>query len=155
MKELTERQQLLMTKAVDGELTGPEAAELDRLLAADPELQHELKSLQSIKEATMELKFKKPPEETWDRYWAGVYARMERGFAWLLLTFGATLLAGYAIHQWMTKVIIDGLLKDADVPLYVTIGVAAASLGLAVLFVSILREQLISRKSDKYRKVVR
>lgn len=155
MKELTENEHTLLTKAVDGDLTQKESRELQKLLAAHPELQNELASMKSLKETTMSMKFKQPPEETWDRYWAGVYARMERGFAWLLLTIGATLLAGYAIHQWAVAVIINGFFKDTDAPLYVTIGLAAVSFGLAVLFVSVLREQLISRKSDKYRKVIR
>ncbi|MBX2992333.1 MAG: hypothetical protein KF749_14375 [Bacteroidetes bacterium] len=155
MKELTEYEHTLLAKAVDGDLTRKENNELQKLLAAHPALQKELTTMKRLKEMTMEMEFKKPPEETWDRYWAGVYARMERGFAWLLITVGATLLAGFAIHQWMVKVLINGLLRDTDVPLYVTIGVAAASLGLAVLLVSVLREQLISRKSDKYRKVIR
>lgn len=152
---MTEREEILITKAVDGTLTEDERGELERLMSAKPELRAELKSMQSLQEVTMDLKFKKPPEETWDRYWAGVYARMERGFAWLLVSIGGALLAGFAIHQWMTKVIIEGFMKNAEVPPYVTIGVAALSLGLAVLLVSVLREQLISRKSDKYRKVVR
>lgn len=98
----------------------------------------------------MSLDFRKPPEETWERYWAGVYARLERGLAWLLVSVGAAVVLAYAGYQVVAK-----LMSDATIPIFVRAGVAALLLGVAILFVSVLREKWFTHKSDKYREVIR
>lgn len=40
MKELTDQEHMLLAKAVDGELTQKESIDLQKLLAAHPELQN-------------------------------------------------------------------------------------------------------------------
>lgn len=150
MSLLTERQQQLLTKAVDGELTAAEQLEWEELLKSNTAVREEFAAHQSLKEVTMEFTFKKPPEETWERYWAGVYARMERGLAWLLVSVGAALLLAYAGYRG-----IIGLIADTTIPGLVKLGIAALLFGLAVLVVSVLREKWFTRKSDKYREVIR
>lgn len=150
MSSLTERQQQLLTKAVDGELTAAEKLEWEELLRTNPAVREEFTAHQSLKEVTMEFTFKKPPEETWDRYWAGVYARIERGLGWLLVSIGGAVVLAYAGYQAIT-----GLIADATIPGLVKLGIAALLLGLAVLVVSVAREKWFTRKSDKYREVIR
>lgn len=150
MEELTVREQELVMKALDGMLTLPEEQELAELRKKKPELENELHSLQSLKEATMQLKLRNAPEETWDRYWAGVYARMERGLAWLLISIGGVALFGFALYSFVAT-----FFEDANVPLFVRIAIAVLSIGFAILLVSVVREKLFTRKSDKYKEVVR
>jgi hypothetical protein len=150
MDEWTTREQELLMKAVDGLLSDDEKKELAGLKQKNPGLEAELQSLQSLKEATMEMKLRNAPEETWDRYWAGVYARMERGLAWLLISIGAALLSGFAMYSWTTTV-----LGDANTPMFLRIAIGALSVGFAILLVSVVREKIFTRKSDKYREVVR
>ena len=99
MDDLTTHEQELLMKAVDGLLSADEEKELAVLKEKKPGIEAELQSLQSLKEATMEMKLRNAPEETWDRYWAGVYSRMERGLAWLLISIGAAILFGFAIYS--------------------------------------------------------
>jgi len=147
---LSERELFLVNKAIDSMLSQQEAEELRQLFAERPEVQREYESLKSVKEVTMELKFKQLPEETWDRYWAGVYSRLERGIAWLLISIGAAVVLAIVGYGAVMK-----LLEDTSTPLAVKLGVGALLLGGAVLLVSVLREKLIMGKTDKYKEVIR
>jgi len=147
---ITEHEGALIAKALEGTLTAEEERELEAVMAARPEVRREMESLRSVREVTMELQFKKPPEEMWARYWAGVYARLERGIAWLLISIGAALLLALAAYQ-----AVEALLEDATQPLAVKLGVVALALGGAMLLVSVVREKWFLRKTDKYREVVR
>jgi len=147
---LSGQELLLLNKAVDGLLSQEETSEFQSLIAQRPDIRREYESLKSVREVTMELKFKHPPEETWDRYWAGVYARLERGLAWLLITIGAAVVlavVGYTVAM--------ELLEDSSISVIVKVGIGALLLGGAVLLVSVLREKLIMRKEDKYKEVIR
>ncbi len=150
MSVLSERQQQLLTKAVDGELSDEEKVEWNELLRTDSALREEFAAQQSLKEVTMGFTLKKPPEETWDRYWAGVYARIERGLAWLLVSIGAAVVLAYAAYHALAT-----LIADATMPGWVKLGIATLLLGVAVLVVSVFREKWFARKSDKYREVIR
>lgn len=150
MKTLTEREAHLLTKAVEGALSAEEQREWDQLLRANPALEQEYLTHTSLKEVTMSLHLRKPPEETWERYWAGVYARLERGLAWAFISIGAAMVLAYAGYQ-----AVAALLSDATLPLIVRVAVAVLLFGAAVLFVSVLREKWFTHKSDKYREVIR
>ena len=60
---------------------------------------------------------------------------------WLLLTGGIVIVGGVAIF---------GFFYTPGVPLMVKLIVGAIWLGLALLLVSVLRQRLIERKTDKY-----
>lgn len=147
---MTEREQLLVARSLEGSLSADEQREFDRLMAARPEIRHEMESLRSVKEVTMELQFKKPPEEMWARYWSGVYARMERGVAWVLISIGGALLLAVATYRT-----VEALVQDTAMPLIMKLGIVALALGGAVLLVSVVREKWFLRKSDRYREVER
>ena len=147
---LSERELVLVNKAIDEMLSREETEELQQLFAARPAIRGEYESMKSIKEATMELKFKQPPEETWDRYWAGVYSRLERGLAWLLISIGTAVVLAIVGYAAIMK-----FLEDTSTPLAVKLGVGALLLGGAVLLVSVLREKMVMRKTDKYKEVIR
>ncbi|MBM4160696.1 MAG: hypothetical protein FJ217_06325 [Ignavibacteria bacterium] len=150
MTELNEREVTLLMKALDGALTDAERVEFEQLLSASSTLRDEWQSLKRVKEVTMTMKFKRPAEETWDHYWAGVYARIERGLAWLLISIGAAIFLAVGIYQMVLS-----LLEDVATPLYLKIGVGAVALGFAILVVSVLREKWNTWKTDKYKEVKR
>jgi len=147
---LSERELVLVNKAIDEMLSREETEEIQQLFTARPAVRREYESMRSIKEATMELKFKQPPEETWDRYWAGVYSRLERGLAWLLISIGTAVVLAIVGYAAIMK-----FLEDTSTPLAVKLGVGALLLGGAVLLVSVLREKIVMRKTDKYKEVIR
>ena len=69
-----------------------------------------------------------------------------RGLGWLLLVGGVLVLGGVAIYA---------LAIDDGAPLHIKLGVGALYGGLALLLLSVLRQQLIARKTDKYKDVQR
>lgn len=140
----------LMTGALDGELSTAEQMEFQQMLAVSPERQVEWNEQRKLKEIAMQLKFTNPPEEVWDRYWVNVYNRIERRAAWILVSLGAMVLLFFAGYK-----AVESLLADAQMPWLVKGGILALLAGGVILFISVLREKLFTRKTDKYKEVQR
>lgn len=139
----------LMMGAIDRELNRAEQEEFENLLRIHPEYETEWQEYRKLKEVTMQLQFKSAPEEVWDRYWMGIYNRIERGVAWLILSIGAAILLTYGGFK-----AIESLFADPHVEVIVKVGLIAVLFGFAVLIVSLIRERLFTRKTDKYAKEV-
>ncbi len=144
------RFQVLLTKAVDGELTASERQEFDAFRRRHAECERQWKAHKKLKEVTTHMKFKSPPAEVWDSYWLQVYNRLERGLAWIFVSIGAIILLSYALYQAAMAI-----LSDASIPDAVKWGVLALVVGTVMLLVSVMREKMFVRKRDKYREVLR
>ena len=70
--------------------------------------------------------------------------RATSSVGWLLLIVGIVIGVGVAIFQWAIA---------PDVSLSIKLLVGAIYLGMAFLLVSVLRQRLIDRKTDKYKDV--
>ena len=145
-----QRAQHLMMARIDGELTGDERAELDALLAGDEQLRAEWERLGALKEVTDTMGYSEPAAETWDTYWVSIYNRLERGVGWVLVSLGATVLLGYLSWELMSA-----LFADSSIPLFVSLAILAMVLGSALLLVSVIRERLFTRKSERYKGIQR
>lgn len=147
---MNEHEAVLLEKALSGELTEAERKEFQRLCDNRPDVAQEWSAMQSLQEVTMTMRFKKAPEEQWDSYWANVYARLERGIAWLFITIGTVIVVALAGYQAVLE-----FLRDTETPITLKIGIAAVVFGLAVLLVSVVREKWTLRRADKYKEVIR
>lgn len=145
-----ERVRQLMMGALDGELSPGDRDELAHVLQHDPVLQQEWQQLQRVKEVTQTMSLRHPPEETWDRYWTGVYRRLERGVAWILVSIGVIVLLSWGVWQ-----AIQDILGDTALPAFIKAGILALIAGTVILLVSVVREKLILRRSDPYKDVIR
>lgn len=145
-----ERVRQLLVSGLDGELNADEREELERLLSADSELRHEWNRLARVKEVTQSMAIRKPPDEVWEDYWASVYSRLERGVGWILVSVGGIVLISYGAWQG-----VRALIADADMPLFLKGAILATTVGVVVLFVSVLREKLFVRTRDPYKDVKR
>ncbi len=67
-----------------------------------------------------------------------------RGVGWLLLIGGLLLMGGWAIFAFLV---------DSSVPLGLKLFTVAVYGGLGILFVSVLWQRLVERKTDKYEDV--
>ena len=85
-----------------------------------------------------------------DRFWLGVYSRLERGLAWTLVSASATVLLGYGAYQFATV-----FMSDASVPMVVRLGTAGFLLGILLLLLGALRERIRARSTDPFRRVRR
>lgn len=139
----------LMMAAIDGEFKRSEQEEFESLLRKYPSYQTEWEEYKKLKEATMQLQFKSAPDEVWDRYWTGIYNRIERGVAWLFISIGAAILLTYGGFK-----AVESLIADPNLELIMKVGIIAVIGGFAVLFVSLVRERLFTRKTDRYAKEV-
>lgn len=139
-----------MMEAVDREISAENLAELEAALANRPELQAELEMFTRVKEVTDTMTRKRPPDEVWDRYWEGVYRRLERGIGWILTSVGAIVLLLWGAWAGGRE-----LVASTDLPGVVRWSIMAVAAGLVVLFVSVARERLFLWKSDPYKDVTR
>ena len=140
----------LMMRALDGEISEVQHAELEDLIVSDESLRAEWKRLTLVKEKTAALELQQPPDELWEGYMDSVYRRVERGIGWALLSVGAIVLVSYGLWQGIRE-----LIGDLTVPWYVKGGVFALLVGVVILVVSVIREKYFVFKDDPYRDVNR
>ncbi|HYG35873.1 MAG TPA: hypothetical protein VEC99_13865 [Clostridia bacterium] len=148
--ENLDRFHLLMTRALDGDLSAREQEEFEQLLASSPERQKEWNDYRKLKELTMQMQFTDPPDEVWDHYWDKVYDRLERRLAWILVSIGAMVVLFYGLFK-----AVESIWADPQLPWLVKGAILALMAGGVILFVSVLREKLFTRKSDKYKEIQR
>lgn len=145
-----ERFNLLLMKALDGELSGEEKSEFEQFVERFDLCRDELNRYSRLKEVVMSISFKDPPGEVWDGYWMDVYNRIERGIGWILLSIGCIILVTYGVFH-----IVESVIHDPELGLIVKGAILATIAGLVVLFISTAREKLFVRKRDRYRGVKR
>lgn len=96
------------------------------------------------------MKLKSPSQEVFDSYWMGVYNRIERGIGWIIFSVGAVILITYGLFKFA-----ETLINDSQLETIVKIGIIGIIAGIVIIFVSIIREKLTIRKTDKYKEVQR
>ncbi len=146
----TEDWKVQISGYLDGELEPAERAAFEREVAHNPELARELEALQSMKEVTSGMRLKDFPDQVWERYWEGTYNRLERRVGWLFFSVGVMVLLGAGLYELALS-----LLQDSVEPWWIRLATGAVCGGLAILFVSVLRERLFMLKKDPYREVKR
>lgn len=145
-----ERVRRLLVSGLDGELSAEEQEELERLLSADSKLRDEWNRLAKVKEVTQSMALRKPPDEVWEHYWTSVYSRLERGIGWILVSVGGIVLLSYGAWKG-----VQALVADTEMPWFLKGAILAVTVGLIVLFVSVIREKLWIRVRDPYKDVLR
>jgi anti-sigma factor RsiW len=145
-----DRFKALLMGRLDGELGPEQERELDEHLRTCAECRAELEGFRRMNEMAGRMRFSEPQDEVWDAYWRGIYNRLERGAAWILVSLGAILLLGFGAFK-----LVETLLTDPAVELVVKIGLGALLLGVVVLVVSLVRERVFGLKHDRYSKEVK
>ncbi len=140
----------LMMAYLDDELDCEQKQAFEEHLASCPECSGELEEFKRLNRITDEVKFVEPEERIWRMYWSGVYNRIERGVGWILFSVAAILLLIYGGFK-----AIEELIKDPTVDIILKAGLLVLIAGLAILFVSVLRERLYFWKKDRYKDVRR
>jgi len=83
-------------------------------------------------------------DQRWEQIVNDLPTRASQSLGWILLITGAVTLLGLAIWEFAI---------DDDVTLPVKLAVAGLWFGLLFLFLSVLRQRLLSWKTDKYKDV--
>lgn len=83
-------------------------------------------------------------DDTWRKTMNDTTVRATRGIGWLLFVGGILLAAGFAVYE---------IVADSSLSAFEKTIIGGIYGGLLLLFVSVLRQRLIERKSDKYKDV--
>ncbi|MDP8224832.1 MAG: hypothetical protein P9L99_15845 [Candidatus Lernaella stagnicola] len=145
-----EEAELLLSMKQDGELPPDKAVQLEAYLRDHPELAQRAAAWETLGKELESMKISADNDQRLDRFESHVYARLERGAAWILLSAGAALMLAGALFY----LVRDFFFNDA-IFLPVRLGGGFVLAGVCVLAVSIVRHRLATYHGDKYKGVVR
>jgi len=129
---------------IDGELTQQERQRVEVHCADCVQCARELEELRALRETIGAAKLSQFGEDTWRETMADSSVKAARGIGWLLLIGGVLACAGIAVLAFLT---------DPSIELRAKLIAGAIYGGLGILFISVLRQRLIERKTDKYKDV--
>lgn len=140
----------LMMACLDDELNEADRRRFDEHLASCAHCAREMEEFKRLKQMTDDIALAEPEDRIWDQYWGNVYNRMERGVGWVIASVAAILLLIYGGF-----VAIEKLIEDPALSMLLKAGLLALLGGLAILFVSVLRERIYFWSRDRYKDVRR
>ncbi|UCG59208.1 MAG: zf-HC2 domain-containing protein [Phycisphaerales bacterium] len=140
----------LMMAYLDDELDQQQKRAFEEHLASCAECARQLDEFRRLKQLTDSVSFIEPEDRIWQQYWDNVYNRVERGLGWILFSMAAILLAIYGGFK-----LIETIVTDPDVGALLKVALLVLIGGLAILFVSLLRERLYFWGKDRYKDVRR
>ena len=138
----------MMMGYLDNELDEDQKKRLDEHLKGCPECQDELEVFKSLKSITDDVTFAEPEDKLWQNYWSGVYNRIERGIGWIIFSIAAIILIIFCGFE-----MIEQIIENPNVEFIFKLGLVLLIIGVAILFVSVLRERLYIRKRDRYKDI--
>ena len=144
-----EKYKMFIMKYLEGEIAKDEERKFEEHIEICDECRKEIEGFEKLKEVMKDMRYKKPSDEIWKTYWSRIYNRIERGLGWIFTSIGAIILLIYGGFK-----VVENLIKDPGIALIAKIGILAGIAGLAILFVSVLRERIFVSKTDKYSKEV-
>jgi predicted anti-sigma-YlaC factor YlaD len=140
----------LMMAYLDNEIDDEQKRAFEEHLASCPQCTQELKEFEKLKQLTDNVKLIEPEDRIWEQYWGNVYNRVERSLGWILFSVAAILLTIYGGFE-----LIENIIRDQTVGMLLKVALLVLIAGLAILFVSVLRERIYFWKKDRYRDVRR
>lgn len=147
---MCEHHEELMMGYLDGELEEELKRVFEEHLAACPECASELEEFRRLKAITEGVTLVEPEDRVWQQYWDGIYNRIERGIGWILLS-----VTGIAFFIYASFKGVEGIIKDPTIEVALKVALLAFIAGIAILFVSVLRERMYFWKRDRYKDVRR
>ena len=129
---------------LDGELTQQHRQRVELHLADCEECRAMLGELEDLRRRMGHSGLSPKHEDHWREDMDDLGVKLSRGMGWLLLIGAALVIGGFIVFSFLTDPGISGGWK---------LVISAFYLGLAGLFVSVLRQRLIERKTDKYKDV--
>jgi predicted anti-sigma-YlaC factor YlaD len=140
----------LMMGYLDNELDAEQRQAFEAHLASCPDCKKEIEEFTKLKQITDDVKLVEPEDRLWQQYWGGLYNRIERGIGWVVFSVAGILLL---IYGGFTAV--ENIIKDPTISALFKVGLVALLVGLAILFVSIVRERIFFWSKDRYKDVRR
>jgi len=140
----------LMMAYLDDELNDEQKVAFELHLASCADCAKDLQEFKKLKRMTDCVGLVEPEDRVWDQYWNNLYNRIERGTGWILFSVAAIALLIYGGFE-----LVETIVENRTVGVLAKLGVLALIGGLAILFVSILRERVYFWSRDRYKDVRR
>ena len=140
----------LMMGYLDEELSTEQILRFEEHLTTCKQCSSQLQEFRQLKAITDQMTLIEPEDRLWQQYWDGIYNRVERGIGWIIFSVAAILLTIYGGFK-----AIEALITDPTVGLLLKAAMLALLVGLAILFVSVLRERIFFWTKDRYKDVRR
>ena len=140
----------LMMGYLDDELSNEQKHTFSEHLASCQSCQNELEEFKKLKAITDDVALMEPEDKIWEQYWGNIYNRFERGIGWILFGVAAILLLIYGGFK-----MIEEIIEDPTIGICLKVGLGVLIAGLAILFVSVVRERLHFWNKDRYKDVRR
>jgi anti-sigma factor RsiW len=134
----------LLSGFIDGELTQQERQRVELHCDACRDCTEELEAVRDMRVRVGSASLGEYGEDKWREMMDDTTVRVSRGIGWLLLIGAALAVGGIAVFTVIT---------DPTIGFYEKLLIGAVYGGAAALFVSVLRQRLIERKTDKYKDV--
>ena len=134
----------LVSGYIDGELTQQQRQRVELHCERCAACRKELEELKRLRADVGKSNLSEFGEDNWRESMDEPATKAFRGIGWLLLIGGALAIGGIVLH---------GFLTDPTLELHMKVIIGAIYGGLAILFISVLRQRLIERKTDKYKDV--
>ena len=129
---------------VDGELTQQERQRVELHCDQCETCRNELEQLQAVRQFVGKARLSELDQDVWRELMGDITVRTSRAIGWLLLVGGILAAVGFGIYDFVF---------NSSASLFEKFIVGAIYLGLAGVFLSVLRQRLIERKTDKYKDV--
>ena len=137
----------LLSAYLDGELTQADRQRVRLYLENSEEARREFEELARLKQLTRELRFPDPPDDVMEQLERRLSVQAPRRLGWGLTAAGFLALALYLLVRF-----VRNFRWPADWLEWVAVLVVA---GFGLVFASVLRQRLLERPYDRYRKVKR
>ena len=129
---------------LDGELTQQEKQRVALHLEGCEHCRQLLEELTALRERMGRAGLSAIHADEWREDMDDPGVKLSRGIGWLLFLGALLIIGGYVVYTFLADPGITGFWKTVFSAFY---------LGLAALFISVLRQRLIERKTDKYKDV--
>jgi hypothetical protein len=129
---------------LDNELTQGDRQRVELHMESCADCRQSYEEMAQVRADVGQLSFGEISHEEWSGIMNDLSVRTSRGAGWLLYIVGLLGLVGYGAYQFY---------RDDTVPALVKTFVAAILIGLLLLFISVLRQRIVSKRSDKYQDV--
>ena len=134
----------LLTGYIDAELTQQDSQRVAIHIEQCEECRKTYRELQQLQHAVHETRYPELEQEALDKMMNDMTSRTVQGVAWFALSAGLAMIIAFAVYAFWI---------ETGMSWYEKLAMSLIWGGGIGLFVSVLRQRLIARKTDKYRRV--
>ena len=136
----------LLMGLIDGELTPEETGEVDAHLIKCSSCREEYEQLRETGNKIEVVSFDEPQDEILKKLWKSPYSRFTRNSGLFFVFAGWLSLIIYGLYE---------MFRSNEDPAFPKIAVAAVIVGFFVLLLTVVRERILTYKSDPYKEIKR